>query len=44
MVEDGLNFVYFFSFYQLRWWFLEILSIGFVVLEECSVENIVNPP
>ena len=47
MVEDGLDFVYFFSFYQFRWWFWEILSIGLVFsvrFKECRMENIVNSP
>ena len=47
MVEDGLDFVYFFSFYQFRWWFQEILSIGFIFsvgFEEGRVEDVVNSP
>ena len=47
MIEDGLDLVYFFSFYQLRWWFREVLSVGFVFFvwfKECRMEDVVNSP
>ena len=47
MIEDGLDLVYFFSFYQFRWWFWEVLSVNFVLLvgfEECRMEDVVDSP
>ena len=47
MVEDGLDLVYFFSFYQLRWWFWKVLSVSLVFsvgFEECRMEDVVDSP
>ena len=47
MIEDGFDLVYFFSFYQLRWWFWKVLSVSFVFFvrfEERRMEDVVNSP
>ena len=47
MIEDGFDLVYFFSFYQFRWWFREVLSVCFIFFvrfEKCCMEDVVDSP